>query len=143
MKPSTLVIALMGVGSIVPSPAQAADCNQLFVYAVQQFCSIAPNGQSLCQPIGLVGPAPTCALPGTTPTLTPMVLSPSALPSPSYNPFLPGARAANPYLANPGVTPPPFLPQQPFPPPPRRLHRPRPGLPPRPPPWPRRSPLLP
>ncbi|MBI5331342.1 MAG: OmpA family protein [Betaproteobacteria bacterium] len=116
MKIRVLVLALMSSGSVLSTSSQAAtDCNQLFVYAVQQFCSIAPNGQSLCQPVGLVGPAPTCALPGAAPALTPMLLSPSAMPAAPYSPYPSGSRATNPYLAAPGVAAAPYVPPQPIP----------------------------
>lgn len=117
MKPRTLVLALMSGGLFAASAQAANDCNQLFVYAVQQFCSVAPNGQSLCQPFGLVGPAPSCVLPGAAPNLATMPLAP-AIPQATtpYNPYLNGAaRAPNPYLAAPGISATPYIPFQPFP----------------------------
>ena len=117
MKPRTLVLALMSGGLFAASAQAATDCNQLFVYAVQQFCSVAPNGQSLCQPFGLVGPAPSCVLPGAAPNLATMPLAPATPQAATpYNPYLNGAaRAANPFLSAPGVSATPYIPFQPFP----------------------------
>lgn len=116
MKPRILVLALMSSSGLFAVPAQAAaDCNQLFVYAVQQFCSVAPNGQSLCQPFGLVGPAPSCVMPGTPPSLATLPLAPASPQAVPYNPYLNGGtRSPNPFLTTPGVSAVPYVPFQPF-----------------------------
>jgi outer membrane protein OmpA-like peptidoglycan-associated protein len=86
-----------------PLPAAHADdvCTQLIVYAVNQFCRLMPNGQSLCQPVALTGPAPACKLPEGT------ALKPVPLAPPSVRPAQPWGM---PYAGNMA----PFLPYGPY-----------------------------
>lgn len=96
MKPRALVAALAFAGSALPSAVLAAEsCGELFIYTVTPFCRLLGNGLSLCQPVGVVGPAPACKLPGTPPyvsvPLAPPVLRPTAAaayPFPVF-PFVP------------------------------------------------------
>ena len=65
MKRNALVLALISTATALPGTANAADdiCSRLIIYAITQFCQILPNGQNLCQPIGLARPDPTCDSP--------------------------------------------------------------------------------
>ena len=139
MNPRAFVYSVALLGSAVPQSAIAQDvCTQIFVYAVKQFCSLLPNGQSLCQPIALTGPSPACEVPANA-KFTPVPLAPPSLqfpqfpqfaqfpPVPQYQPMQPGVPFAypnapimpNPYMprAVPNLAPnfaPPYPPLQPF-----------------------------
>jgi outer membrane protein OmpA-like peptidoglycan-associated protein len=108
MKPSALVLALLTTASTLPGSAHAADdfCSRIFIYAVNQICHLLPNGQSVCQPIGLAAPAPNCQTPGVQPMVVP--LGPPTLQLPAFpsfagtpSPYAPPAYFANPYAQNP------------------------------------------
>ena len=89
MKSSFAAVALLGAASTasLPAHAQGVDpCTQIIVYAVQQFCSLMPNGQSLCQPVALTGPGPTCKVPEGT-QFKPIPLAPPSVQFPTPNPM--------------------------------------------------------
>lgn len=82
-----LGLALPALAGAQTTPPQATDpCTQMFIYAVQQFCSLMPNGQTLCQPVALAGPGPTCQLPAPGRfqplAIAPASVTPPAAPSP-------------------------------------------------------------
>ncbi|MCP5277837.1 MAG: OmpA family protein [Thiobacillus sp.] len=98
------VAALMT--SLMPLSAKAEDaCTQIIVYAVKQFCSLLPNGQSLCQPVALTGPAPACQFPQPT-QFKPVPLAP---PSLQFTPAAPMA-VPTPFPGLPMPYPTPYLP---------------------------------
>lgn len=82
MKPRTLVLALAAMGTTAPVLAQTGpdvikpedNCAMMFVYAVNQVCSLLSNGLTQCQPVGMVGPSPNCPSAGLQP-LMPVPLS--------------------------------------------------------------------
>ena len=99
MKQNTLALALMTAATILPVPARAADdfCSRIIIYAINQFCQLLPNGQSLCQPIALAGPAPGYQLPGL-PDLFQFPMGPASIQMPTA----PAASfGSNPYPAQP------------------------------------------
>ncbi len=69
MQVRALVLALTATAMVQPASAQAEDCAQLFIYAVNQVCRTLSNGFSQCEPVGLVGPAPQCVPPGVPPLM--------------------------------------------------------------------------
>ncbi len=99
MKPNAFVLALLVAASVVPGSAHAADdfCSRIFIYAINQICQLLPNGQSLCQPIGLAGPGPSC----DSPSAQQLVQIPLGPPAIQMAPFSPFASAPSPYAANP------------------------------------------
>ncbi|MEW6677656.1 MAG: OmpA family protein [Pseudomonadota bacterium] len=104
---------LLGLAGLSSAPAQAQapiqdPCTQMMIYAVQQFCSLMPNGQSLCQPVALTGPSPACQLP-SPPQFKPVPLAP-----PQVQLRYPVPNTMMPPLAAPGALP--FLVPAPFPP---------------------------
>ncbi|MEW5770005.1 MAG: OmpA family protein [Pseudomonadota bacterium] len=86
--------------------AQAGDpCATPVVYAVRQVCQPLPNGQVMCQPVALTGPAPTCAMPhgarlAAVPLAPPSLYVPQqaaypfAYAPPAFMPVAPGAPMA-------------------------------------------------
>lgn len=133
MKPNALVLALITTASVLPPSAHAADdfCSRLFIYAVNQICQLLPNGQTLCQPVGLAGPSESCDLPNP-PKLVQVPLGPPSIQMPPFsalpNPFAAYPFAPMPYapasafplpagqaFALPNLTPPDYaLPAQPL-----------------------------
>jgi len=105
-----IVLALMAAGAVPPVTAHAADdCTQMFVYSVNQFCRTLANGFSQCQPVGMVGPAPNCAMPGVPPIMPVPLAPPVTQAVPPYNfatPF--PSQAVAPQVAKP--TPQPIAP---------------------------------
>lgn len=99
MKQNALVLALVTAATALPGSVQAADdiCSRMFIYAVNQFCQLLPNGQTLCQPIGLAGPAPSCE----SPSAKQLVQVPLGPPTIQMSPFSPFGTAPNPYAPNP------------------------------------------
>lgn len=110
-KPKSLASALLSIGLATAASAQGLATTppsptdllnqwaQLVIYAVTPYCQVLSNGLRVCQPIGLVGPAP-----GPTPSYQPLVQMPLAPPSiqPVW-PLLPAIpNASNPYLAGTG-----------------------------------------
>lgn len=105
-KPKTLAVALLSAGlataaqaeNLTPAPSSPADLlnqwAQLVVYAVTPYCQILANGLRVCQPIGLVGPAP-----GPTPSYQPLVQVPLA--PPTLQPTWPQPIPAMPYTGHP------------------------------------------
>lgn len=111
MKHNALVLALVAAATGMPGAAHAADdvCSRLFIYAVNQICQLLPNGQNLCQPIGLAGPSPNCQTPGQS-TMVQVPLGPPAIQFPAFNPaanaYNPSPHLQNPFALNQyGVTP--------------------------------------
>ena len=109
MKPNALVLALLSTSAAFPVNARAADdvCSRLVVYAVNQICQLLPNGQSICQPVALTGPDPSCALPDKPP-MAQVALAPPSIQMPKLptfptgpNPYLPALNNPNPFAANP------------------------------------------
>jgi outer membrane protein OmpA-like peptidoglycan-associated protein len=117
MKLNALTLALATATLAVPGSAQAADdlCSRVFLYAVNQICQLLPNGQSLCQPVALAGPSPTCDTPGQQ-NMVQVPIGPPTLQFPQFPQFMPGtgAYAPNPFAGNPFVGNPfadnPFVP---------------------------------
>jgi outer membrane protein OmpA-like peptidoglycan-associated protein len=108
MKPNALVLALISTATALPGTAHAADdiCSRLIIYAITQFCQMLPNGQNLCQPIGLAKPDPTCSTPGAN-QMVQIPLGPPTIQAwpyaqfPSFpNTFVPNAFVPNPFAAN-------------------------------------------
>lgn len=137
MSPRISLLALTAAAIAFSTPARAEDaCTQIIVYAVKQFCSLMPNGQSLCQPVALTGPSPACQVPAPgqfkpVPLAPPTVQFPMGMPMaapspypipypvmpPSFPPSFPSS-PGNPYLASPmtaqpvspfGAAPMPFV----------------------------------
>jgi outer membrane protein OmpA-like peptidoglycan-associated protein len=127
MKPNALVLALVTAATTLPGSAHAADdfCSRLFIYAVNQICQLLPNGQAVCQPIGLAGPGQgaSCDSPSAQkmvqiplgpPSIQLMPFAPNAVPYgpnlPAPNPFTPNPFTQNPFANNPFAanTYPPF-----------------------------------
>lgn len=123
----TLSWALLGAGLALSDAALAAEAApppaatdlvqqwaQLVVYAITPYCQALSNGLRVCQPVGLVGPAPNSPaaayqplvqVPLAPPTLQPPGVQPFALPP--HNPYLPApAMPLMPWQAAP-VTPAP------------------------------------
>lgn len=117
-QPKTLAWALLTAGIVLSDAVTAADTPatvagaelvnqwaQMVVYAVTPYCQVLQNGLRVCQPIGLVGPAPNSPavayqplvrVPLAPPSIQPPAMSPFAYPPYGANPFLPGQ--AMPYL---------------------------------------------
>jgi outer membrane protein OmpA-like peptidoglycan-associated protein len=121
MHPRVYIQALIATSIVLSSPAKAQDeCTKLIIYAINQFCSMLPNGQNLCQPVALTGPSPACEVPAGT-QLKPIPLAAPSLQMPqgypfAYNPapFTPYSPPYSPFppTAFPGYVPPQFaLPQ--------------------------------
>lgn len=115
-----LLAAACALGGTAASQAasQTTDgaCAQPYVYAVNPVCQPLPNGQTQCQTIAMVGPAPGCAAPGSF-RLQPVPMTPPVLmPPPVANPYLP----SQPYMPAPAYNPAynPYLPAQAYPAPP-------------------------
>lgn len=90
MKHKALVLALLSATSSVPGAAHAADdniCAQLLIYAINQFCQLLPNGQSLCQPVALAGPSPSCELPDAQASMVQVPVGPPAIQFPAFPGF--------------------------------------------------------
>ena len=112
MQQRALVLALFTAGTVLPaSPVAAEDCVQMFVYAVNQVCRTLANGFSQCQPVGVVGPAPNCSVPGVPPVVA-VPLAPPSLPTPPAFAYQPYAGPVVPYFTAP-VTAAPALPPVP------------------------------
>ncbi len=97
-----------GVATTPPSPTDLLNqWAQLVVYAVTPYCQVLSNGLRVCQPIGLVGPAP-----GPMPSYQPLVQVPLAPPSiqPAWPPLPAMPYAGNPYLAGTGLAVTPWQP---------------------------------
>jgi len=99
MKPNALALALISSATALPATAHAANdiCSQLIIFAVTQFCQILPNGQNLCQPIGLARPDPTC----NPPSANQVVQIPLGPPSIQTWPYAQFPTAPNPFAQNP------------------------------------------
>ena len=109
MKPRLYALAIIAASSTLTAPAHAEDeCTKLIIYAIKQFCSLLPNGQSLCQPVALTGPSPACEVPPGT-QLKPVPLAPPRVQMPQPYPYTP------PFGQTP-FAPAPFAPYTPFPP---------------------------
>jgi OmpA-OmpF porin, OOP family len=96
MKHKALVLALLSATTSVPGSAHAADdniCTQLLIYAINQFCQLLPNGQSLCQPVALAGPSPSCELPDAQASMVQVPVGPPSIQFPA----LPGFGGAQNY----------------------------------------------
>lgn len=118
MPPKTLAWALLTAGITLSDSAMATEAAppvsatdlvnqwaQMVVYAVTPYCQVLTNGLRVCQPIGLVGPAPNSPaaayqplvrLPLAPPSVQPPGMPVFAYPSYGANPFLPPQ--AVPYL---------------------------------------------
>jgi len=107
MKHNALALALLTATAALPTPVRAADdfCSRLIIYAINQFCQLLPNGQSLCQPIGLAGPMPGLEFPGE-PQLYQLPMGPASIQIPTFPYFSFGT---NPFPAAP-FTPHPYAP---------------------------------
>ncbi len=128
MQPKTLAWALLSAGIALSDsalaagaapPASATDLvNQwarMVVYAVTPYCQVLTNGLRVCQPIGLVGPAPDSPaaayqplmrVPLAPPTVQPPGAPAFAYPQQGVNPFLPAqAIPFMPWQAAPGPAP--------------------------------------
>lgn len=123
MKSNTLLLAL-ATATALPASAHAADdfCSRIFIYAINQICQQMPNSQSLCQPIGLAGPAPGCNTTNAQP-LVQVPLGPPAIQMSAYSPFVsapnpyaPFPFAPNPFTSFPSV-PNPYAPMAAYSPP--------------------------
>ncbi len=133
MKPNVLAVALISTATALPATVHAADdvCSRLIIYAITQFCQLLPNGQNLCQPIGLAKPDPTCNSPSAEqvvqiplgpPTLqawpyaqftsAPNTFVPNAFVSNAFTPstLVPNTFAPNAFVPN--TLPPPAIPNQ-------------------------------
>lgn len=110
MKPNALAIALVTAAATFPATSHAADdvCSRLFIYAVNQLCQLLPNGQSLCQPVGLAGPSPSCESP-SHPAMVQIPLGPPVIQIPQFPSFAPQPYAGNPFGVNP-FAPNPYAP---------------------------------
>lgn len=127
-KPKTLAWALLTAGIALSDSALAAEAAppasatdwmnqwaQMVVYAVTPYCQVLSNGLRVCQPIGLVGPAPNSPAAAYQPLvrvpLAPPSVQPPGLPAFTYppygaNPFLPGQTLPfMPWQAVPGTPP--------------------------------------
>lgn len=127
-QPKTLAIALLTAGIALsdsvmaaepppaPPPTELANqWAQMVIYAVTPYCQVLSNGLRVCQPIGLVGPAPDSPaaayqplvrVPLAPPSVQPPGMQPYAYPLPGANPYLPAQ--AMPYLPwrpSPGAAP--------------------------------------
>ncbi len=117
----TAVFAALSSLSATPARAEGETenvCTQIMVYAVRQFCSLLPNGQTACQPVALTGPNPACQLPNpgqfkpvplAPPTIQMPMAPPMAMPSPY--PFMPPIAPPAPPAMQPYV--PPVMPASP------------------------------
>ncbi len=127
-RPKTLAIALLATGIALSDSTRAAEpppapsptdlvnqWAQLVVYAVTPYCQVLSNGLRVCQPIGLVGPAPDSPaaayqplvrVPLAPPSVQPPGMPPYAYPLPGVNPFLPAPAMPNtPWQPAPGTAP--------------------------------------
>ncbi len=123
--PKTLAWALLTAGIALSDAVMAAEAApppsatdlahqwaQWVVYAVTPYCQVLANGLRVCQPIGLVGPAPNSPAAAYQPLvrvpLAPPAVQPPGMPSYAYppyggNPYLPGqAMPTLPWRALPG-----------------------------------------
>ncbi|HRH81700.1 MAG TPA: OmpA family protein [Thiobacillaceae bacterium] len=90
MKPRALAMALMATGTTLPVFAQTGleaikpedNCALMFVYAVNQVCSLLSNGLTQCQPVGMVGPSPNCPSSGLQPLMPVPLSAPVIKPAP-------------------------------------------------------------
>jgi outer membrane protein OmpA-like peptidoglycan-associated protein len=108
MRHKALVLALLSATAGVPVAAHAADdniCSQLLIYAINQFCQLLPNGQSLCQPVALAGPSPSCESPNAQASMVQVPVGPPEIQFPA----LPAFGGAQNYV------PPGAFPQFPYP----------------------------
>ena len=103
MKPNALVLALISAATALPGTANAADdiCSRLIIYAISQFCQMLPNGQNLCQPIGLARPDPSCNSPSANQVVQ-IPLGPPSIQAWPYAQFpaLPSTFAPNAFVPN-------------------------------------------
>lgn len=126
MKPKALVIALTTLGAALPTCVQAAETVTLptppeiaqqwagmFVYAVTPYCQVMSNGLRVCQPMGLVGPAPTAGKPPSQEALKLVPLAPPRVESSTAaaTPYMPSPYAANPHMTSPYAAQPGGMPQ--------------------------------
>lgn len=124
MKPNALALALLSTATVLPGTVHAADdiCSRLFIYAVSQICQMLPNGQNLCQPIGLARPDPSCDRPNANQVVQIPLGPPSiqAWPNVQFpalpnvfppNAFAPNAFAPNAFAPN-AFAPNAFVPNQ-------------------------------
>lgn len=125
MTPKALVLALAALPQLAlaaepaplpTAPELAKQWADMVVYSVTPYCQVMANGARVCQPIGMVGPAPSPDRPGL-PQLTPVPLAPPTvqmpfgMPTPYMgNPYLPNPYMASPYAGQPGF-PFPAMPQ--------------------------------
>lgn len=129
LPPKTLAWALLSAGIALSDAVTAADAPttpgadlvnqwaQMVLYAVTPYCQVMQNGLRVCQPIGLVGPAPNSPaaayqplvrVPLAPPTVQPPAVQSFAYPPYVANPFLPGlAMPYMPWQMLPGTAPPP------------------------------------
>lgn len=109
MSPRFTALFFSLTAALAPFSAHAEDaCTQIIVYAVKQFCSLMPNGQSLCQPVALTGPSPACQVPDPG-QFKPVPLAPPTVQFPMGMPMA----APTPYPAMPPVMP-PSMPASPY-----------------------------
>lgn len=109
MPPRFTALFFSLTAAMAPLSAHAEDaCTQIIVYAVKQFCSLLPNGQSLCQPVALTGPSPACQVPDPG-QFKPVPLAPPTVQFPMGMPMA----APTPYPAMPPVMP-PSMPASPY-----------------------------
>ena len=112
LQPKTLAWALLTAGIALSDSALAAEAAppvsatdlvnqwaQIVVYAVTPYCQVLSNGLRVCQPIGLVGPAPNSPaaayqplvrVPLAPPSVQPPGMQAFAFPPIGFNPYLPG-----------------------------------------------------
>ena len=112
LQPKTLAWALLTAGIALSDSALAAEAAppvsatdlvnqwaQIVVYAVTPYCQVLSNGLRVCQPIGLVGPAPNSPaaayqplvrVPLAPPSVQPPGMQAFAFPPVGVNPYLPG-----------------------------------------------------
>jgi outer membrane protein OmpA-like peptidoglycan-associated protein len=101
MKPNALVLALVTAATALPGSASAEDdfCSRMVIYAINQICQFLPNGQTLCQPIGLAGPGPGASC--DSPSQQKLVQIPLGPPAIQMSPYSPSAAAPNTFAVNP------------------------------------------
>ncbi len=119
-RPHALRRALLSAGIVLSVPAVAADAPsgpaqdwlnqwaQVWVYAVTPYCQVLANGLRICQPVGLVGPAPASPAAAYQP-LVPVPLAPPSVQMPTPMPYALPPLTINPYLPQglpPQTTPP-------------------------------------
>lgn len=103
-KPKTLAWALLTAGITLSESALAAEPGppvsatdllnqwaQMVIYAVTPYCQVLSNGLRVCQPIGLVGPAPNSPAAAYQPLvrvpLAPPSVQPPGLPAFAHTPY--------------------------------------------------------